>query len=87
MLGKDRHLRMKLNDVNSDSFATLVPAFSIFICWTDLEGKFPSDEVYEIRVSSLGDLFFSLLNAVMCCIVLLLVRTSGMKFSVIETEN
>ena len=29
MPGKDRHLQMKLSDVNSDSFATLVPAFSI----------------------------------------------------------
>ena len=97
MPDKDRHLRMKLNDVTvrlmfciSPKILTCSPplcaSFFDINCWTGLEGKFLSDEVYEIRVSSLGDLFFSPERGD-CLIVLLLVRSSGMKFSVVETEN
>jgi len=32
------------------------PSFFDILCWTGHEGKFLSDEVYEIRASGLGDL-------------------------------
>ena len=71
---------------NSDPFATLVPAFSILSVGQVSKGSSLATKCTKFEFRA-WETSFSLLNAVMCLIVLLLVRSSDMKFSVVETEN
>ena len=63
-----------------------VPSFSMLSVGQISKGNYLATKCtrYEFRA---WETSFSLLNAVMCCIVLLLVRSSGMKFSGVEIES
>ena len=63
-----------------------MPAFSILSVGQVSKGNFLATKCtrFEFRA---WETSFSPLNAVMCLIVLLLVRSSGMKFAVAEIEN
>ena len=63
-----------------------MPAFSILSVGQDSKGSSLATKCTRFEFQA-WETSFSPLNAVMCLIVLLLVRSSGMKLSVVETEN